>query len=326
MTIPNTDSPQRPRGQRIDCHRPGAVIPADYGYVFSYNLATRMDGWPLPSLGVNCELDRRRTEKDADGNVRVINGEHNADGQCCIIGLRQVAHATFAAPYGTTGKCSICGTRFIYGDVWRHTGTGEYLHVGHQCADKYALMADRSAWELANGRARAALAVEIEKAQRAEERKAFFADNPGLEEALKGDHHILRDMAQRFEARRYLSPKQVEFALKLADEARNPREDERHVDAPTGRLTFRGTVVSLKARRNKYGIQHKLTVKVHASAGSWLAWGACPAALLRELSDNPRGTEVEITATLKQGRDPHFALMSRPSGCIAQSVGMAHAS
>jgi hypothetical protein len=310
----------------MDCHRPGAVIPADYEYVFSYNLATRMDGWPLPALGVNCEIDRRRTEKDADGNVRVVNGQHNADGRCCILGLRQVAGATFAAPYGTTGKCSICGTRFIYGDVWCHNVTGEYLHVGHQCADKYSLMADRSAWELANGRARAALAVEIEKAQRAEERAAFFADHPGLENALKGDHRILRDMAARFEARRYLSPKQVAFALKLADEAGNPREDEQHVAAPTGRVTFRGTVVSLKARDTQYGLQHKMTVKVQTSGGSWLAWGTCPAALLRELPDNPRGTEVEITATLKQGRDPHFALMSRPSGSIVAPVGMATAS
>lgn len=304
--------------KRQDPHRPGAVIPADYEYVFSYNLTTSMGGWPIPSFGVNCELDRRRWEKDENGKERCINGKHAPDGRCCVVGLRQVARAKFAAPYGGTGQCSICGTRFIYGDVWRHTETGEYLHVGHVCADKYSMMCDRSAWEKEMGRLRAAAAVEIEKAQKREAREEFLADHPGLEEALELDHDILRDMAERFDRSAFLTEKQVAFALRLADEVRNPKPEETYVDAPTGRVEFVGEVVSVKAKDGYYGIQHKLTVKVTTSKGVWLAWGTCPAALLDKLPENPRGTLVEMRATLKQGRDPHFALMSRPSGDLAQ--------
>ncbi len=44
---------------RTDPHRPGAIIATDYEQVLYYSLATTQDGWPIPSIGVNCELDGR---------------------------------------------------------------------------------------------------------------------------------------------------------------------------------------------------------------------------------------------------------------------------
>ncbi len=139
------------RNNRSDPHRPGAIVPADYEYVFSYNLATSEGGWPIPSLGINCELDRRYIRKNDDGTETVVNGSHDADGLCCVVGMRGRGHKFFDG--SGAGKCSVCGTCYIYGDVWRHVPTGEHIHLGHTCAAKYSMLADRSEWELANGRA-----------------------------------------------------------------------------------------------------------------------------------------------------------------------------
>ncbi|HEX9640597.1 MAG TPA: hypothetical protein VGB13_04715, partial [Candidatus Krumholzibacteria bacterium] len=167
--------------KRSDPHRPGAIIPAHYEYVFSFNMATSMDGWPVPSFRVNCLLDRRTEEKDADGkHVRFIEGEHDADGNCCVIGLRQIKRARFALD-GGPGKCTVCGAHYVYGDAWRHTLSGEIIFLGHDCADKYSLLADRSEAELAALRAKNATAAAILAEQTKEERRAFFLAHPGLE-------------------------------------------------------------------------------------------------------------------------------------------------
>jgi hypothetical protein len=306
------------RPTRTDPHRPGAIIPAHYDYVMSYSLATSSGGWPIPSWGVNCELDRRVTDKD--GKL-IKNGEHNADGMCCIIGMLHVAKVPFVAT-GGTGKCSVCGACYVYGDVWRHTLTGEYLHLGHDCADKYQMLADRSAYMLELGRLKDAAAKECAKAQKAEELKEFIDSNPGLETALKFEHPITRDLAEKLQIHRNLSPAQVALAIKLATEV-----PEKKVPAPEGRVTFTGKVVSVKTVEGfNGGAQLKMTVKVTTPDGIWLANGTAPAGILGEVtqaarkdtavSPSAKGCDVEITATLKPGNDPSFAFMSRPNGKV----------
>lgn len=106
------------------------------------------------------------------------------------------------------------------------------------------------------------------------------------------------------------------------------------VPAPTGRVTFAGTIVSAKEQAGEYGTSIKITIKVvTAGGGVWLAWGTCPAAIVdaarayqpktergiaidTDLFAKLRGAEVEITGTLKEGREAHFALMSRPRGTV----------
>src|ERR1041384_3258964 len=94
--------------KRTDPHRTGAIVPADYDYVLSYNLSTSEDGVRVPSFRVNCQLDRR--VYDADGRI-VRNGEHDADGRCCVVGLNGIARVAWA-PTGGTGKCSVCGAAY----------------------------------------------------------------------------------------------------------------------------------------------------------------------------------------------------------------------
>ena len=291
--------------KRDDPHRPGAIVPADYAYVFSYNLPTTLDGWPLPALGINCEIDRRKY--DEKGRV-VSNGEHAPDGRCCVVGLR-ASGARFAAT-GGTGKCSICGALFVYGDVWQHVPSGEYVHLGHTCADKYEMLADRSAWEIENGRARDAAAAKIARRVREEARAAFLAENPGLDADLALDHRILADLDAKLRRWGSLTEPQVALARKIAFEVRNPRPAEVMVEAPEGSaILVRGKVVSVKTVESAYGETLKFAVKVSTPAGVWIAWSTVPAGLpWVELRDR----EVEFVANLVRGREAHFAIAKRP--------------
>lgn len=91
------------------------------------------------------------------------------------------------------------------------------------------------------------------------------------------------------------------------------------VAAPVGdsRVTFVGVVVSVKARDGyAFGtVEYKMTVKVRdaATGETWLAWGTAPRAILGTVES---GNRVRVTARLKAGRDPHFAIMDRPSAEI----------
>lgn len=304
--------------KRTDLHRPGAIVPADYEPVLSYSLPTSEAGWPIPSIGLDCASEYCY----ASQGVQAVQARtHLPSGRCCVRALEDVAKLAFVAT-GGVGQCSVCGARFVYGDAWQHTPTGALLHVGHDCADKYQLLMDRSAWELENGRVRQAAASALIKARNAEERAAFLAANPGLEAAFalaaelgakpgtkSSGLAILLDLEARLRQWRSLSEKQVTLALKLADELRRPRAEEAHVPAPEGRLEVEGRIVSVKSYESDFGTSWKMTVKVETPAGSWLAWGTVPAAI----DEARKGDVVRFTATLKQGRDAHFALFKRPS-------------
>lgn len=312
------------RTKRTDPHRPGALIPAHYEHVLYYSLRTTEDGWPVPSSGFDCHTEGMREEKGADGTVKFIPGKHRRD-DCCVMRLREVAAF---AQHGGPGSCTACGAQYKHGAVWKHTLSGEHIHLGYDCERNYSLLADRSAHELKLGRLRKAAAVQCERARRSDERSTFLAANPGLEEALKTDHHIVRNIAERFTASKFcaLSDKQVALVMKLAHEAAQPKVEEKHVSAPTGRVDFIGEVVSVKTQDSDYGVQLKMVVKVQTEAGSWLAWMTAPNGLIddvRAATDDHdwkhlRGCTVDVRATLSAGKDPHFVFGKRPIGRLVK--------
>jgi len=290
------------RSRRTDCHRAGALIPEDYDYVFSYARPTTQDGWPVPGFNINCELDRQYKD-----GVLVFQRKHAEDGHCCIIGLLHIAKVRMAR-YGGTCKCTACGTRFAEGDVWRHRATGEYVHIGHTCSEKYNLIADRTEFHTHMAMLRQKSAAERLRDMARLQREAFMDAHPGLRENLLVDHPILRDIGAQFAAKCELSEKQVALVAKIA---------ERHVPAPEGRVTVIGTIVSIKTYDE--GLV-KMVVKVQTRDGSWLVFSTVPSNLLKSENEwrplNPtslKGREVEFVATLKRGRDAHFALASRPT-------------
>lgn len=302
------------KAARTDVHRPGALIPAHYRHLLSFNGAHSADGWPVPSYGFNCELDRR--VYDSKGNF-IKNGEHSPNGDCCIVKIVQTRKLAVTGREHGPGKCTSCGANFIYGDVWLHEASQEIVFLGHDCADKYEFHVDRSAWELAHDRLLKASAKECEKARKAEAFEAFFLKHEGLEDDLDLEHPILRDLSEKLLKYENLSDKQIALARKIADEIRNPQKAEQHVTAPTGKQTFKGVILSAKVASGIHGDQLKITVKVTTPLGTWLAWGTCPAQIIDESKNKSlKGVEVEISATLKPGKDAHFALMSYPNGRI----------
>ncbi len=348
--------------QRTDPHRPGAIVPANYEPLLGYNCATSQDGWPVPSFGITCALDRRTFNKD--GSV-IANGSCNESSArvCCTSEAYRRATEAGREVYGSPGKCGSCGAWFIYGELWLHVPTGDYVHLGHDCASKYGLMMDRSAAELANGRHRAAIATQIRKAERTEDRAAFLESHPGLAEAFEvGDAgsvdrapQIIADIAARFVEFCGLSDKQIALVVKLADEIRNPKPpapEDIKVPAPFGKgVEFEGVIMSAKLRESEYGATWKISIKVAAPGGCWIAWGSAPAGVMdhaKAIADAQRGSDraeliraaligmrVEVKATLekpaardvsqietdaeraqveRRNGENHFAFMGRPSG------------
>lgn len=277
---------------RTDPHRPGDITPGAYTFLTCYALGTRA-----------CPPILERTHE-----------------------LMKL-HAKFEHPtWGfQLGKCSVCGAVFSYGDLWLHEPSQELITVGHDCAEQYGMMADRSAFLLEVKRFKEARAVEIKKARQAEKVARFVAEYPGLAEALQVEHRIIKDIKSGLERYGSLSARQVQFVFSLAKSTVAPvavaetpvRAEEAHVPAPEGHTTFQGTVVSVKQQLTDWGYRTAVTVKVETPEGSWLAWGTCPAAIVQQVG---RGSVIELTATLKRGRDDFFALMSRPSGRMVQEA------
>jgi hypothetical protein len=293
---------------RTDAHRPSTIIPANYEQWNDYALASSAGGWPTPSMGISCKTDR----------VTCLD-----TGRCCVVSTERHARAEGRAVYGSAGRCGVCGANYTYGTMFRHEPTGEIVHMGHDCARKYEMLADWTAFELGLDRARKTAGKVAEQAKNDAERREFLDAHPGLEDAFTVEHRIISDIKARFVQWRSVSDKQVALVLKIANEIRNPPTVpvEINVPAPTGRVTFTGVIMSAKVRETDFGSDLKITVKVQAEGGVWLAWLTAPRGLCdavweetkQPVSGQLKGRTVTLTATLKPGRESHFAFGSRPA-------------
>ena len=289
--------------ERNDVHRPSQIVPADYTYVLWYATATTVDGWPQPSININCQ-QVRSVWSEEDNKIITIAGSHNPDGKCCVVELqRNFPFQTFGP-----GKCSVCGSWFVYGEVWRHDPTGVHVHIGHICAEKYGLLRDRSDLEAWREQQKRERATEIIKRERKEKLDRFMAANPGLDEALDIDHPISQDLKSKLKTYGDLSEKQVKLAFKLFDEVRNPKPEEKHVAAPLGRVTVRGLIVGTKVQDSPWGSVRKMLVKVETPEGVWLCWSTMPDSVTAY-----KGDGIQFTATLEKSQDAHFAYAKRPT-------------
>jgi hypothetical protein len=282
--------------KRTDTHRAGAIIPAHYREVLHYELP----GGDGMHFAWDCE--RPTFEMGSGGGCK----GHPHFGDACCVRRLQTSGVKFAE-HGAPGKCTACGAAFRRGAVFVHDN-GEHIHLGHDCADKYEMLMDRSAFEVEMGRHQKARATQLVRQQNAEERAAFLDAHPGLDLDLQVDHRIVRDIAARFEQYRTLSDKQVALVQKLAAEARNPPPPPKHVAAPTGRVDFCGRIVSKKCVESDFGLTTKITVEVTEADGTWLVWCTLPS----DAADAERGDVLQFSATLEVGREKHFAFGKRP--------------
>lgn len=332
-SCPPANTPDPRNVPRTDPHREGAIIPSDYTPVLSFGHFTHGFGFH-----VNCEREYASYNLDAQGNiVGVMPGTHSTDPTyvCCLArarsrGLRSWEHPRRSS---SSSNCDVCGAYFMHGALWHHNPTGECIYLGHDCEDKYGMTMDRSAWLAwhANQTRLRSIAAKTKKYRVAALK--FLEKNPQLAEALalaeaqpqQGEFwglRVLRDTLSKLNQYGALSTAQANYALKLAGEARifvaTPAPPvEPHVEAPEGRVTFRGTITGIKVVDNPnagWGMPQsttKMTVKVQEALGCWFCFVTMPSSI----SDAQRGAHVELTATLtRSDRDYYFAFGSRPTG------------
>jgi len=276
---------------RTDIHRKGAIIPADYRYVMSYSLSTTQDGWPIPSFNVNCVLDTNHAKSTHDGN-------------CCLIGMFNDPTKKFAK-HGTTGKCTICGASYIYGDVWQHIPSGEYIHVGHDCADKMEHYISRNGFNTNRERF---VNMSIRKI-RLEKFIEQFPDMAAVF-AVADKNSIIADMRSKVMEWGSLSDKQIAFAMKLANEIINPApvEDEPEpLLLKDGRGTYTGKFVAFKSTESAYGWVTKGLFIVLQDDKQAKIWTTVPNGY-----GNEKNVEAMVTVTLAKGDKPGFYFGSRP--------------
>jgi hypothetical protein len=274
---------------------------------------------------------------DCESKIDRRYGRGHIGDACCVARLRQTA--TFSE-FGGESHCTICGAFYKAGDVWKHKPTGVHIFVGHTCTAKYQSVrtdAEWRAWHREMAAKRAQAAKEQKWATARAERRASNPDLFARLEALAANtdassfaRDFAADLTRRIDQWGMPSEKQLALLVKLETEARErvivnaQRAAEVHVPAPTGRVTFTGTIVSVKTYESDFGSVTKLTVKVTTDAGIYLVFVTAPQALCwKEAQDGQpgqwrdvkgmRGSTVTLKATLTRGRDEFFALGKRPN-------------
>jgi hypothetical protein len=271
--------------KRTDPHRKGAIVPGNYSYITSYYLG----GPSCPAIGFDT-----------------------------VVKLKENGAVFFSGPTGGgAGKCAVCGAWFMEGDVWYHEPTQEHIHLGHDCADKYGLMVDRSALELEMQRAKEAAAVQIQRRINEETRAKFLAENPGLAEDFEDgkSHYIVADIYNKFVQWCSISPKQIALVHKLAEEIRHPapaKAEKPKAEPPSGKADVEGTVLGTKYSESLYGETLKMLVVFTTPAGEeWKAYGTVPSSIMGS-EGGIKGKMVAFRATFER-KELGFAFFSRPT-------------
>ena len=308
--------------KRDDVHRPGAIDPSEYKYLFSFSLGT---------YGFNLEL--LRATFDGAPTFRVPEYHISDSGAIYISGYRTCQN-TFGKLYyfskdNEAGGCHICGARYSHGDVWLHIPTQQAIMIGHICADKMELVSDRGEWtrnQKLMARLKKEAAYQARKAELAALRRVdalkLMEANQGLEDALKTDHYISRDLAAKLDQYGSLSAKQIELAFKLANDVAEKaaleaaQQEVPEILPPAGRVKITGIVISTKCQDNEdFGtVSYKMLVEVEENGSRFKLWGTVPAAImpLGPLSDL-KGSRVSFTATVTP-KEKGFGFYSRPTG------------
>ena len=144
--------------------------------------------------------------------------------------------------------------------------------------------------------------------------ESYMVEGQDLAAALKTDHDISRDLKEKLFKYGKLSTAQVNLAFKLQKQAAERAEENANaMDAPTGRVSVHGVILSTRTQFSQYGEVEKMLVK---DERGFKVWCSVPSGL----NQTERGTAVSIKVTLKpSGDDPKFAFGSRPKALLTYS-------
>lgn len=303
---------------REDIHRVSKIEPADYEYLFSFSYA----GGGLFDLPVNVALLTavRTGEPQREPVIGV-----SSSGFPVITGYNIITSPWGKLPFfhkaPATGGCDICGSHFRHGDVWRHKPSGECIVIGHICAGKYSLFAERGAWAEIRAQMDIKKARAEKKAKRRAALKEFAKENRDVLPLLKTDHPIARNMREKLliSPWYWLSDNQVNLLKKLNAQAEE-KKNEKKISVPDTdeRIEIVGTVISVKDKESNfypYPIIWKMTVKVETDEGYYLIWGTVPESLFSQAPNQIlKGCKVAFTAAVTvSNRDDSFGFFKRPT-------------
>lgn len=206
-------------------------------------------------------------------------------------------------------KCVHCGHNPLrWLTVVKYLVTGETVVFGADCTARLAFV-DQKTFKLAQLQAKdAANKVRI-KVWNA--REAFLKANPVFAAAIAaytGTNPFVKDVVAKLGHYGSLSERQVSAVLSaIARDAQKAVEViEVKGDAPVGRQTVTGTILSTKLVEGYYGNTLKMLLKLENGSRVWLTVPAKAAA--------DKGDIITVTATFDVSKDDKsFAFGSRPS-------------
>lgn len=217
------------------------------------------------------------------------------------------------------GGCDHCGALYMHGVLIRHTPTGQYLRIGHQCAERFfgGFKDARDAKRNIERRMRNIRKDREYQARTKLDRDAVLAVNPGLKACLALDHHIIADIAGRFERYGKISDKQIELVYKIARDVWTPERPP----IPTAPVVegkgveVEGEVLSAKVRENDWGVEYKMLVR---DDRGFKVWGTVPTSIIEAMDATAKigslkGSRVYFVANVKASDDdPTFGFAKRP--------------
>jgi small-conductance mechanosensitive channel len=208
-------------------------------------------------------------------------------------------------------KCVHCGHNPLrWLTVVKHLTTGDVVVFGADCTKRLEFI-DQKTFKLAQLQARdAANKVRI-KVWNA--REAFLQANPAFAAVLPytGTNTFVKDVVAKLGQYGSLSERQVAAVLgAIARDAQKAQQQavealEVKGEAPVGRVTVTGLVLSTKTVEGFYGTTRKMLVKLENNSRIWVS---VPSNATVE-----RGESVTLTATFEVSKDDKsFAFGSRP--------------
>ena len=159
-------------------------------------------------------------------------------------------------------------------------------------------------------------------ATRSMERKnTALKENPGLAAGYDSTNSFVQDVMRRFDRKGEITERQLAAVLKTIErdaeraerEAVWATEAELAADAPTGKVTVTGEIISTKWQESMYGSTHKMILKTETG---WKLYVTVPSSVY-DSSDSSlpiTGKHVTLTATVTPSDDdPKFAFGKRPT-------------
>ena len=211
-------------------------------------------------------------------------------------------------------QCAHCGQRLKYGALLTNDSEKSLIVIGEDCLDNR--FDNVTAFEFKqlreDAKAKAAATRSMER------KNTALKENPGLADGYDSTNSFVQDVMRRFDRKGEITERQLAAVLKVIErdaeraerQAQWATEAELAADAPTGKVTVTGEILSLKSQETMYGSTLKMIVKTE---DGWKLWVTVPTSIMGT-DEGLLNKTVTLTATVTPSdRDPKFAFGKRPT-------------